>query len=470
MKKFNYLIVSIFTFFIFTISVNAAGASLNVSNSNVYVGDSFTTSVNINGAAAWEIHVSASGPVSGCVINAADATQNGLDTNTSVSATCTATGTGTITINLLGSSNVVSASDGNAVYVSGSRSVNVSNRPSAPVNPPSGGGGGGGYTPPPQQQTNSNKSSNNNLKSSNVKGYSLKKENDTTYSLTVSRNTDSIIVEAVAEDSKTSITHNGENKLNIGNNKIEVILTAENGATKTIVLNITRREKDLISDLNSILKEPNKDISIDLKQGDILKSSHLNEIKKASKKITLNYIIDKKVIYGWSFKGNSLTNFNDFETTVTVNRNIPYYIDQITNNTDGLYFKVSNTNSYANEFLLKLYIGDLYKDKTELNVYLFNSNKLELYATKVDVKDGYIEFPINKGFEFIVTDKVIDTDAIVTSGDIGRGEGNSNELYYYIAIIVIIVLLSIVFAKIKNNLSKKNNAKENIEILDETII
>ena len=470
MKKINYIIITIITFFAFTISVNAASANLNVSSSSVYVGDSFTVSVNAF-AAAWGIRVSHSGPANGCDINVADATADGLNANKTFTATCTATGTGTINITMSG--DVTDSSDGNTVFISGNRSVNVSQRPSQPDNP-GGGGGGGGYTPPqpqpqPQQQNqdNSNKSSNNNLKSINVKGYTLKKENDNTYSLTVSKNTESIIIEAVAEDSKTSITHNGENKLNIGNNKIEVVLTAENGSTKTITLNVTRREKDLITDIDSLLKEENKNISVEIKQGDILSSNHLTGLKKASKNLTLDYIVDKRIIYSWSIKGNGLSNFDNFDTTVSINRNVPYYIDQITDNTNGLYFKVSNTNSYSNNSLLKLFIGDLYKDKTILNVYIFNKDKLELYATKVDVKDGYIEFPINKGVEFLVTDKNIDTSVVVSGGNIGIGEGNSNDLYYYIAIIIIIALLSIVIAKIKSNISKKK--KENV-IVDDTII
>ena len=123
MKKVKYLIISLISIFAFNINVFAASGSLGVSSSSVYVGDSFTVTANVSSAAAWNIHVSASGPVSGCSINQADATADAMDTNKTFSATCTATGTGTITIRLSG--DVTSASDGNAVNVSGSRSVTV---------------------------------------------------------------------------------------------------------------------------------------------------------------------------------------------------------------------------------------------------------------------------------------------------------------------------------------------------------
>ena len=123
MKKVKFLLVSLISLFAFNINVIAASGSLSVSSSNVYVGDKFTVTVNVRSAAAWNIHVSASGPVSGCSINQADATSDAMDTNKSFSATCTATGTGTISIILSG--DVTSANDGNAVNVSGSKNVTV---------------------------------------------------------------------------------------------------------------------------------------------------------------------------------------------------------------------------------------------------------------------------------------------------------------------------------------------------------
>ena len=59
--------------FIFNVKV-FAGANLSVSTNSVTKGGTFTVSVNMYGAAAWNIHVTASGPVSGCSINQADAT------------------------------------------------------------------------------------------------------------------------------------------------------------------------------------------------------------------------------------------------------------------------------------------------------------------------------------------------------------------------------------------------------------
>ena len=81
-----------------TKTVEAASSSLSVSSRNVIVGNSFTISVNINQASAWNIHVTSTGPVSGCTMSLADATADAMNTSKSFQATCTATAAGTITL------------------------------------------------------------------------------------------------------------------------------------------------------------------------------------------------------------------------------------------------------------------------------------------------------------------------------------------------------------------------------------
>ena len=101
MKKIKLLIILFISIFIFNLNV-FAGANLSVSTTNVTSGGAFTVSVNMWEAAAWNIHVSATGPVSGCSINQADATADAMDTSKTFTATCTATGVGTINISLNG--------------------------------------------------------------------------------------------------------------------------------------------------------------------------------------------------------------------------------------------------------------------------------------------------------------------------------------------------------------------------------
>ena len=94
MKKIKIITIIIAAFFIIMPKVNAT--SIYTSASTVYPGQSFNASVTIN-AAAWNVHSSTSGPVSGCVMNDADSSPTAMNMEKNVSVSCTATGTGTIT-------------------------------------------------------------------------------------------------------------------------------------------------------------------------------------------------------------------------------------------------------------------------------------------------------------------------------------------------------------------------------------
>ena len=86
------------------------------------------------------------------------------------------------------------------------------------------------------------KSNNNKLKSISIEGYEIVKIDDKNYSLTVENNVDKITIKAEADDSKSTISGTGEKTLTVGENKIEVVVTAENNEKNTITIKVTRKE------------------------------------------------------------------------------------------------------------------------------------------------------------------------------------------------------------------------------------
>ena len=88
-------------------------------------------------------------------------------------------------------------------------------------------------------------SSDNNLSKLGVEGYSITpsfNKNTTTYSLEVENEVTKINVTGSKNDSKASTKGLGEHTLEEGINKIEVKVTAQNGHSKTYVINVTRKE------------------------------------------------------------------------------------------------------------------------------------------------------------------------------------------------------------------------------------
>lgn len=100
-----------------------------------------------------------------------------------------------------------------------------------------------------QSGTSSNKTTNTSKKSSNAnlsnlgitpndfKGF---KAQTTSYNVTVPTDVESVTIYANAQDSKAKITGVGKQNLQTGENKFDVVVTAEDGTTKTYTLNIIK--------------------------------------------------------------------------------------------------------------------------------------------------------------------------------------------------------------------------------------
>lgn len=237
MKKLKILILLIISIFTFNLKVNA-GASINASTNNVSVGDTFTVNVNMTNAAAWNIHATATGPVSGCSINQADASSDAMDTSKTFSASCTATGVGTIVVTLSG--DTTSANDGNAVSVSGSVTINVKEKVQT-------------QRPQPQPQAPAApKSTDASLKNIELSSGNIEFSSDKdTYDLTVDYNVSSIEINGISNDGKASVKIEGDTNLKEGDNIIKLVVTAEDGTTtKTYTLNIKRENKVLSKNSN----------------------------------------------------------------------------------------------------------------------------------------------------------------------------------------------------------------------------
>jgi hypothetical protein len=101
-----------------------------------------------------------------------------------------------------------------------------------------------------QQQLEASYSKNNYLKSLDVEGVTLTPafdKNVLEYSITLEPETTKINVNASVEDSKSTIEGAGEKTLVDGLNKIEIIVTAQNGNRRTYVINATVKEYDPIN-------------------------------------------------------------------------------------------------------------------------------------------------------------------------------------------------------------------------------
>ena len=231
-KVVKYLSIIICTFIISISYVKAASYDVSVTSNTVTVGNSITLTIKGNDLAGkFTLSSSNSGVAS------LSGSSLWIDNNSqSVTISTSNAGTAVITI----TPTDVTSYDGNTITGNKTVTITVNSKPTS--NPSNGGNKTGTTTTP---KPTKKKSSNNNLSSQTIEDYNLDKEfkkEVTEYSVVVENDVKKIKINAQLDDSSAKVEGTGEVEVKEGNNKIEIKVTAEDGSTKTYVINVTVKE------------------------------------------------------------------------------------------------------------------------------------------------------------------------------------------------------------------------------------
>ena len=518
MKKIKLLIIMIVAFFIIAPKVNAA--SIYTSASTVYPGQTFTASVTIN-AAAWNVHSSKTGPVSGCIMNDADSSPTAMNMQKTVSVSCTATGTGTITISLSGD---YTTQDGANIALSGSTSVQVVAQPAPQPQTPT-------YRPPVQQQPQVPKSTNNYLKSLSVEGCTISPafNKDTLEYSCKDLMIDKITINAEVEDSKAYLTGTGEKDLFKGDNNFEVVVTSESGAQKVYKLLINKKnipstkilklglgDKEYkIDDEIILFGLPAGTEKIDLKVTTDSTTANVNingndNLKPGHNIVTITVSdtdcvdkVYKVLVYVQELDvlENKTIESLDKDYTVNLPKNAAYSLNKSILNSIGskkvnyhiidsnygllasmevntkqqlesdyeLYFIIKNNKIYTNIFKgtkVKAYLGNEFEVGKKLYIYAYNDQKQKYeLLTSQKYEDYYVSLETTDSFEYLVTNKQIEEK--IEEKKISTTEIIIVAISQILIMVIIIVLFT---SRIKKNYIQSQEEKVNETIPEETTI
>ena len=423
MKKIRLLIFIFIVLCLGVINVNAASATIKSNKTKVEIGDSFTISVVMKSAAAWNIHAKATGPASNCIINQADASSDANDINKTFSTVCKATGEGIVTISLSG--DLTPASSGIASNISGSVKVEVVKKGTLPKTPST-----------PTTPTTPAKSTNNKIKELSVANYNITKINDHNYSLTVGNDVASIIVNALLEDNKAKVTGTGAHSLNVGSNKISIVVTAESGDQNTYILDVTRKDMPSIDDLNDLLKDnKNNSISLNINNVSKISSNDLNSIKNSGKIVYLNHYDDSKnVLYSWVIDGNKLDTVSDFNPNLFFTTNNESDIYKDANYAKGLILDFAHIGNLPKNIIVKINVANIFKNgvTTQLYSYDYENHKFNLNEDKLLVNNGYVELSLEHSSTYYLTQSNLNIEC-VTVNNIVDSSNNSSIIVIILA-------------------------------------
>ena len=243
MRKKILTLLSIFILFLTPNIIEAASVNVQISApSSVYVGDTVTVNVSISSSSkigAWEYFISYDDSKLTYLSTTAESAQHVINssdsgkTSVNYSWSFKATNSGSASFSLSGI-DAYAFDDDSGMSIGGSTSVSIN-----VVKPSSGGNGGSGSTP----SNNYKYSDNNNLSSLNIEGFDIDFDTSVTdYSVSVPNDTKKVKIGATASDGNASVSGIGDYDVKEGNNEIKIVVTAENGDTKTYKINVVVKE------------------------------------------------------------------------------------------------------------------------------------------------------------------------------------------------------------------------------------
>lgn len=472
MKKIILYGLAIFILLFLNVDVYAASANLSVSSNSVNDGDTFSITVNLRDVAAWNVKVSATGPVSGCSISEADVTSNAANTNKTFTSSCKATGTGDINVVMSGD---ISSSDLTTFDIFDSKTVSASRNKEdfAPTgsgdnqNNQNNNGNSNNTsnsnknntktnsnintTTNPNNNTTSNndnnKSSNINIKSIAIDGEKLEKIDDNNYQAVISYSTKTINIKVETEDPNAKIFGAGSHNVNVGRNNISVVVVADDGSKNKINIKVVRADGYTLEELDTILEKNDVDfIDIKLDKNYVIPAKVIKSIKKSKKTVSFNFYDDNyQLMYSWIIDGSKIKSVKDFDTSILLSSEYKNKIVKLSGFSDGIYL------SFKFKYIpfgtkLNMYVGDKYSNKDILNVYEYNKKKNSLYTilSKGKINNGFIKFDVENNNDYFITDSKNVVNSSKTKG--------FSILFFGVCLIV---LVSVVIITVKRK-NKKN--------------
>lgn len=284
-----------------------------------------------------------------------------------------------------------------------------------------------------------NYSSDNNLKSLSVDGFELSpafSKDTLEYNITTLPTTEKIKINATSNDKKAKVSGTGEINIIEGTNTLNVVVTAENGATKTYIINVLVPEKDPIKytfnngEYNLLRKIPEDKKPVNFNNSTIkINEEDIPCLQNENLNLTLIYLRNgenKEHLYIYNHESNEVYEYNEL------------------------------SNNLINIYILNKEIKLKKLTKTTLNI---NDNIVNAYQIKKGSKD-YLIYGVNTstGKENIyLYDKENETISLFNEDDYDYLVKKIN-LFTYLTLglgLIVVILLSIMFITFKGNKKMK---------------
>lgn len=305
----------------------------------------------------------------------------------------------------------------------------------------------------------SNLSSDNNLKSLSIDAIDIAFDKDKTiYNLSVENKVTKVDIKYELSSEKANVLLVGEDTLKVGSNKIDIIVTAENGDTKTYSLIIERKEERIVvsNDEDKIIEKINDNSNLDEIYVTVLYNDKnktvsnkvLESLFKSKKSLIYEvYNKDKGISYSFKIDGNNLKKENKFSYNLTFKSDNESDLKKLVGKNNYLAINFNNGGKLNNKLDFKIFIRDKLSDlDSKYDLYYFNkeNKKLEKLKENIDISSGYLDMKIDNLDEYVLL----------------KHEVKKNNIVLISVLIITLIILLVALLFIGKKLSKKNKLKK----------
>jgi hypothetical protein len=269
-------------------------------------------------------------------------------------------------------------------------------------------------------------SSNNKLSTLTVEGCNLSFSPDQSeYACEVENQVDKTSVSAQLADKTATYVINKPDTLSLGENKITVTVTAENGDLREYVITINRSSSAPtvpVDQLENVLKtlQANEIAIIEPDDG-VISSELLQLVKQYSKTLVIKRKSESgKTLYEWYIDSVKTDSSSLIKTKLNFNSENQSLILELSNYAMGILLSFEENETLPENTEVKLNVSGQFEDGQKLSLYFYNAEeeKLEKVFEDLVVVEGYVIIPLEHTSEYYLTPAQVGT---VTTGNQDQG-------------------------------------------------
>lgn len=268
----------------------------------------------------------------------------------------------------------------------------------------------------------------------------------TTYQIDLENQINQIVIDAKPADSSATVNLESIYSLAVGSNRIEIVVIAANGTTKTYQLTIVRSDQvptvTIDNLVDAIYRITTDQIQLIMPIDGMIENDILQVVKEANKiLIVLGFNMQQELSYKWQLDGRSMEPISSINTNITIPSLYQPQIDQASNHVKGVSLALMQNDAYPSNTKIGVKVDQYYQDGQSLRLYSYDVNKesLKNVQSSITVVDGWAWF-----------DATSETNLLLTAAEIKDISTSFN--WYWVSMVqfvMLIGLLIVVFKKRK---------------------